>query len=110
MKGKDLMTLFDDVASNNGLPINSDVRLVISNKKVKSVTVKGEPVDYDKTYKVATIDYLVNTGRYGLTNAISRVDAPEYIRDYFVDYFKYLAQQDPNGYIRAYRDGRVTID
>ena len=110
VKGKDLMTLFNDVASNNGLPINSDVRLVISNKKVKSVTVKGEPVDYDKTYKVATIDYLVNTGRYGLTNALSRFDAPEYIRDYFVDYFRHLASQDPNGNIRAYTDGRVTID
>ena len=110
VKGKDLMTLFNDVAYNNGLPVNKDVRLVISNGKVKNVTLKGEAIDYNKTYTVATIDYLVNTGRYGLTNAISRVDAPEYIRDYFVDYFKYLAQQDPNGYIRAYRDGRVTIE
>ena len=110
VKGKDLMTLFDDVASNNGLPVNSDVRLVISDRKVKSVTLKGEPIDYNKTYTVSTIDYLVNTGRYGLTNAISRFDAPEYIREYFVDYFKYLASQNSSRHITAYRDGRVTIE
>ena len=107
MKGSDLKAMFNYVASSGGLPVNSDVKLVISNKQVKSVTVGGKPIDNNKTYTVATIDYLVELERYGFENAISRSDSPEIIRDYFVDYFRYLAQQN-GGKITAAKDGRVT--
>lgn len=108
MKGSDLKTMFNYVASNNGLPVNSGVKLVISNKKVKSVTVNGKAIDNNKTYKVATIDYLVELGRYGFENALSRSDSPEIIRDYFVEYFRYLAKEN-GGKITAKTDGRVTV-
>ena len=107
MKGSDLKAMFNYVASSGGLPVNSDVKLVISNKQVKSVTVGGKPIDNNKTYTVATIDYLVELERYGFENAISRSDSPEIIRDYFVDYFRNLAQQN-GGKITAAKDGRVT--
>ena len=108
MKGSDLKTLFNDVASSGGLPVNSGVKLVISDKKVKSVTVNGKAIDNNKTYTVATIDYLVELGRYGFENALSRSDAPEVIRDYFVEYFRHLAEQN-NGRITARTDGRITV-
>ena len=108
MKGSDLKTMFNYVASNNGLPVNSGVKLVISNKKVKSVTVNGKAIENNKTYKVATIDYLVELGRYGFENATSRSDSPEIIRDYFVEYFRHLAMQN-GGKITAKTDGRVTV-
>ena len=108
MKGSDLKTMFNYVASNNGLPVNSGVKLVISNKKVKSVTVNGQAIDNNKIYKVATIDYLVELGRYGFENATSRSDSPEIIRDYFVEYFRHIAKQN-NGNITAKTDGRVTV-
>ena len=107
LKGNDLKTMFDYVASNNGLPVSSNVKLVINNKKVKSVTVDGKAIDNNKTYRVATIDYLVELERYGFENATSRSDAPEVIRDYFVEYFRYLAKQN-GGKITASKDGRVT--
>ena len=44
MKGSDLKTMFSYVASSGGLPINSGVKLVISNKKVKSVTINGKNI------------------------------------------------------------------
>ena len=110
MKGKDLRSLFDYVASSGGLPINAGVRMVISNNQVKSVSVNGEEIDDEKTYTVATIDYLMNLGRYGLENAISRKDAPEIIRDYFGEYFRYLASQSPDRAIRYSTDGRITIE
>lgn len=106
LKGSDLMRLFDYVASSGGLPISKTVKMVISNKKVKSVTVNGQPVDNDKEYTVATIDYLVNLGRYGLENAIRRNDSPDIIRDNFVEYFRYLALQN-GGKITASKDGRI---
>ena len=109
LKGSDLKTMFNYVASSGGLPVNSGVKLVISNKKVKSVTVNGKAIDNNKTYTVATIDYLVELERYGFENAVSRIDAPEIIRDYFVGYFRHLAQQN-KGKITASKDGRVTTE
>ncbi len=108
LSGKDLKTLFDYVASSGGLPINKEVKMVISGKKVKSVTVNGETIKDNQTYTVATIDYLMNLGRYGLENATGRRDAPEIIRDYFVAYFRHLAAEN-NGQITASKDGRITI-
>ena len=106
LKGRDLRTLFDAVASG-GLPVNGAVRLVTNNGKVASVTVNGASIDDDKEYTVATIDYLVNTGRYGLDKALTRRDAPEIIRDYFGEFFKYLASQHPQKEITYSTDGRV---
>lgn len=109
LKGSDLKTMFNYVASSGGLPVNSAVKLVISNKKVKSVTINGKAIDNNKTYTVATIDYLVELERYGFENATSRSDSPEIIRDYFVEYFRHLAQEN-NGQIKASKDGRITSD
>ena len=108
MEGKDLKKLFEYVASNGGLPINSGVKLVISNRAVKSVTLNGKAIDDNKTYTIATIDYLVELGRYGFENALSRSDSPQIVRDYFVEYFRHLAEQN-NGQITARTDGRITI-
>ena len=108
MEGKDLKKLFEYVASNGGLPINSGVKLVISNRAVKSVTLNGKAIDDNKTYTIATIDYLVELGRYGFENALSRSDSPQIVRDYFVEYFRHLAEQN-NGRITARTDGRITI-
>ena len=107
MKGRDLKTMFDYVASNGGLPVNSGVKLVIRDKTVKSVTVNGKPIDNNTIYTIASIDYLVELERYGFENAISRSDSPEIIREYFVDYFRHLAEQN-NGLITARYDGRIT--
>ena len=109
LTGRDLKTLFSYVASSGGLPINAGVKMVISDNKVKSVTVGGRQIDDDTTYKVATIDYLMNLGRYGLENAIERRDAPDIIRDCFVDYFRDIAASN-GGKITAGNDGRITVE
>ena len=106
MKGKDLKTLFDYVASSGGMPVNAGVRLVISGGKVKSVTVNGRQIEDNEDYKIATIDYLMNLGRYGLQNATSRNDSPDIIRDCFVEYFRHLASEN-GGKITAAKDGRI---
>ena len=64
MKGKDLKGFFEIVARYGGMPINAGVRLVIRNNAVKSVTVNGKEIEDDKEYRIATIDYLVNTEDY----------------------------------------------
>lgn len=110
MKGSDLKNMFLQVAQSGGQPINGAVRLIISGKKVKSVTINGENISDNKTYTVATIDYLVNTGDYGLDRCIDRKDSYEVIRDYFGDYYRYLASLNGNREITAWADGRIIIE
>lgn len=109
MRGSDLRTFFAHVADDGGLPINSAVRLRIKNREVESVTVHGEPIDDNKIYTIATVDYLVNTGRYGFENALTRRDTQEIVRDYYGEYLKYLASQNLRGQIIIPIDGRVVI-
>lgn len=108
LRGSDLKTLFNYVASNGGLPVNSAVKLIISNNKVKSVTINGKEIDNNKIYTVASIDYLVELKRYGFDNAVSITNASEIIRDYFVGYFRHLSAQN-GGKITASTDGRVVV-
>lgn len=109
LKGRDLKSLFEYVAGSGGMPVSGNIRMVIDqNNNLISVTVNGEDIDDDKTYNVATIDYLVNLGRYGLENAINRKDDTEIIRDYFVEYYRHIAERN-NGRIETYTDGRITI-
>lgn len=109
MKGSDMRTFFAHVAYDGGLPINSAVRLVIKNQAVESVTIHGEPIDDNKIYTVATVDYLVNTGRYGFENALTRKDTPDIVRDYYGEYIKYLASLNSKGHIIVPIDGRIVI-
>ena len=109
MTGKELKSLFDAIARMGGMPVNSDVRLVISNSKVKSLTIRGKEIDEKATYTLATIDYLVNTEDY-LQNILSRRDSEEYVRDWFGKYFKFRADNDPKGQITASKEGRIIIE
>lgn len=108
MKGKDLKDFFEIVARYGGMPINAGVRLVIRNNAVKSVTVNGKEIEDDKEYRIATIDYLVNTEDY-FNAKIAREDFNICVREYFVEYFRYLAALN-GGYITAAKDGRIKIE
>ena len=108
--GRNLRYLMYEVPYN--LYINKGVKLVSdSSGWVSSITINGEEIDNDKQYTVATIDYITDNDAYTsiLGNPIKREDSVEIIRDYFGEYFKYLAAQN-NGYITASTDGRITIE
>ena len=76
---------------------------------MKSLTLDGQPIDDDRIYTIATIDYLANTGEYGLDKYITRRDSPEYVRDYFGEYYRQLAEGN-GGQINGYLDGRVRME
>ena len=73
------------------------------------MTVHGEPIDDNKVYTIATVDYLVNTGRYGFEKALTRRNTQEIVRDYYGEYLKYLASQNTRGEIVVPIDGRIVI-
>lgn len=108
--GRNLRYLMYEVPYN--LYINKGVKLVSdSDGWVSSITINGEEIDNNKQYTVATIDYITDNDAYTsiLGNPIKREDSVEIIRDYFGEYFKYLAEQN-NGDITASTDGRITIE
>lgn len=107
--GRNLRYLMYEVPYD--LYINKGVKLVSdSSGWVSSITINGQKIDDNKNYTVATIDYITDNDAYTsiLGNPIKREDSVEIIRDYFGEYFKYLAEQN-NGYITASTDGRITI-
>lgn len=108
MKGSELKKFFNTVASYGGMPINGGVRLVISNKKVKSLTINGKAIVDSQTYTIATLNYLVNTESY-FANHLSRMDYSIYVWDYYTAYFRHLAKNN-NGQITASKDGRITVE
>lgn len=107
IKGRDLRELVKSAASGS-LPFGGKVKLVVSGGALKSATVDGQQIDDNKTYTVATIDYLANLGRYGLQNATNKRMSVDFIREYFGEYFKYIADRN-GGYIDGPLDDRITV-
>ena len=59
LKGDKVLELFQQIAHRGGEGLSHAVRMVITKDgKLKSVTLNGEPVDPEKSYRVATLDYL----------------------------------------------------
>lgn len=59
LKGSDVMELMRNIASVGGEAVSSSVRLNITkDNKLIDATIGGEPIDPNRTYTIATIDYL----------------------------------------------------
>lgn len=108
VKGSDLRELFSSVCDGS-LPVGGNIKLTISGGNMKSVLVNNKQIVDNQTYTVVTIDYLANLGRYGLSNAISRWDGPEFVRDLFGEYFRYIAENN-DGYIDGPLDDRIIVE
>ena len=108
VKGSDLRELFSSVCDGS-LPVGGNIKLTISGGNMTSVLVNNKQIVDNQTYTVVTIDYLANLGRYGLSNAISRWDGPEFVRDLFGEYFRYIAENN-DGYIDGPLDDRIIVE
>lgn len=66
ISGKDLLDAFDSMARRRGEGISKTAFAPIdsSQRKCSDVTVGGKPVDPDRTYLVATVDYVATGGDY----------------------------------------------
>lgn len=94
MDGRLMQQLLDHWASKGGTPI-SGARFTREDKKAVDVTIGGKPIQPDKRYKLATIDYLADGGDGCdfLKNAEIRMRTPELIRDLYVTVFKQMHEQ-----------------
>ena len=109
LKGSDLKKMFDAYARIGGAGISSNVKLVIEDRQVKSVTVDNKPIDNDKVYKIVTLDYLAegNDNMNALLNAISSNNTGVTLRDIMIDWVK--EQSRMGNEIESAIDGRIII-
>lgn len=110
IKGEYLLDIFESYAKMGGAGVSSNVRLVIKNKKLISVTINGEPIDKNKIYTIVTLDYLAdgNDGMEALKNAEQSDITNIVLRDVMMDYIK---SKTSNGeVITSSLDGRIVIE
>ena len=109
IKGNKLKELLKKVPGS--LYVNAGVKIVKSGSSITTMTVGGKTISDSQNYTVATIDYISDNDGYTsiFENYVDREDSVEMIRDYFGEYFKYLASQNNNN-ITASKDERVTVN
>ena len=108
IKGSDLLDAFDVTAAFGGQGVSSNVRAKVNpaTKKASDVTLDGKPVDPDKTYRLATIDYLSAGGDYmkPLTRGKVVAQSPNVIYNDLMDYMRRSNKKiNPSG------ERRVTV-
>lgn len=114
LSGEKTLQLFKEMAVRGGEGVSHSVRMVIAKDgSLKSVTLNGAPVDPQKSYRVATLDYLAQ-GNDGLTafkskkNVVSPDDEAHDIRYIIVAYFKHLKAQGK--VVDTKVEGRVNVE
>lgn len=113
LKGSEVLELFEQVASTGGEGVSEQVRLVISKDgKLVSATLKGEPIEHHRSYRLATIDYLM--GGNDKMEALKKCrdinapqDASNNTRYIIMDYFR--EQQREGKIVDRDVEGRITI-
>ena len=104
LSGIQMERLADEIAAANGEPI-AGWTMELDGDDAVEVRVAGEPIDPDATYRLATVDYLVNGG--GTWSVLwearpeDREDLGILIRDVFVHYLR------THGTVTPELDGRI---
>lgn len=92
IKGSDLMSVFDVMASTNGNGVSKgvDVSFDPQTKKTISAKLNGKNIDPDKIYRVVTINYLAGGGDYmtGFTRGTIVASSKDKVFDELVDYVR----------------------
>ncbi len=108
LKGSDVYKLLQIFALEGGQGV-SGVRFEIKDKKPVNIIVGGQPLDTEKTYTVATNDYLAagNDRMTPLTNHTKRVETGWKIRNILME--KVIRENRNGNKIQSALDGRIKI-
>ena len=91
LKGKDVKVILDQMAATT-FQIIGGVKVVAQNGKIVSATVNGEPIDDEKVYGIATLNFLLDggDGYFVAKNALEVQRANGWLYDTMVPYVKSL--------------------
>ncbi len=66
IKGRDLLAAFNVMTTTGGNGVSRNVSITFDpeDHECETVIINGEPLDLDRTYRLATIDYLAKGGDY----------------------------------------------
>ena len=114
LSGADVEQLFAEMASNGGEGVSHSVRMVITQDgKLVSATINGEPIDPQRDYRIATIDYLLGgTDKMTTFKKGRDINSPKETsnnsRFIIMNYFR---EQDRLGReVDAQIEGRITVE
>ncbi|MBQ7253568.1 MAG: 5'-nucleotidase C-terminal domain-containing protein [Bacteroidales bacterium] len=109
VKGLALRKMFNRMAETGGFQALSGIKMTVADKKLKECLVGGKPLDDNRLYKVATIDFLV-TGGDGMDfgdGIVASIDTGVTLREALIDI---LRQKMAAGEVLDLRkDGRITV-
>ena len=91
LKGKDVRVILDQMAATS-FQILGGIKVVARNGKIISATVNGEPLDDDKVYGVATLNFLLDggDGYFIAKNALEVLQSKGWVYDTMIPYVKSL--------------------
>ncbi|MGV3761062.1 5'-nucleotidase C-terminal domain-containing protein [Parapedobacter sp.] len=106
LTGEKVQQLAHFIATSGGQPV-SGIRLEIDGDKAANIRIGGKPIDKNRTYKLATYDYLANGGDHvlGLADPVSRTNLGVKVREALISYVSNEA--DAGNDINVQLDGRI---
>lgn len=113
LKGDDLEDVFDVMALTDGNGVSANVSVTYTkdgdDAEAEKVLINGRELDDDRTYKVATIDYLAKGGDYmtGFTHGKTLATSPDAVFDDLIYYFTEGAGKGKA--LKASADSRWTL-
>ncbi len=110
MDGKAVNELFEFYAANGGEGLSSGVQLVVKSRKVVSLKIGGNPVEENRMYRVATIDYLAegNGGMTALTKAKNTIVTGITLRDAMIEFVQKCTAAGQ--IVDSHLDNRIMIE
>lgn len=109
LSGEDVQYLFDSMAGRR-MQVIGGARVVMSEGRIKSLEIGGEPLDPARTYGVATVDFLLDGGDsvFVARNAKELIITDVLARDAVLPYAIELGRKgEPLEY---HTDGRVVVE
>ena len=107
IKGSDLRRFLERMIERRRVEALSGVEMVITGNKADKLLVGGAPIDDQRVYKFATINFLMDGGDGVVLSdvAFNRIDTGLWVRDAIVEYLR--DQMERGETISLHTDGRV---
>lgn len=113
LTGDKVLELFQQIAHRGGEGLSSAVRMVITKEgKLMNVTINGEPVDPQKSYRIATLDYLAEGNDQLVafksgTDVLAPMQRENNVRYIIMNYFREMMAQSKE--VESKIEGRCVV-